>query len=234
MLKRALLLTICSLVIGACGSKGGDGGGAAPNGQVATTGLDAGCLNTATPTAACNGAMYGQYRQYGFQPYGIQYNQWQTLGYQNYYQYSYSTFRPYSYGGVSTQASFCSCGVGYRPVYTATQGLGCVRERDFSRFYGSAVYFYMDANNQFVLAGMLEANNQNQFYGQYPQGMPRFSYSRFKPFKSRGNTCYQHVAQGCQVGVTPCSSGTSCIAQPNSQMGICATGTGSYQNSSIR
>lgn len=225
MLKKGLYLVVCVLALSACGSKdnGNGGGGApAPGGQVATTALDASCLNgLATPNQACNGALYGQSNQYGFMPYQIQQNTWQGTGY---YSYSYQQFNPQQWGGISNQAAFCSCPRGYRPVYTNTQGLGCVSIAHLNRNYGAAVYFAMDSNNQFVLAGLYHPNFQSDRYDQHPSGLRRMSRVRMYNFRNR-NTCYQHVIQGCQVGVTPCAAGSSCIpAGVGSPIGICATG----------
>jgi len=126
----------------------------------------------------------------------------------NYYNqnngYSAYPYNPYYYGSTG---NFCNCPVGYRPVYNANYGLGCVSMSSFQPYAYGAVYWGWGANN-------------NQWVN-----IPQVSNTQGYPSSS---SCYQNIAQSCFVDqVNSCGAGATC--QPTaggSRLGVClANGT---------
>jgi len=103
---------------------------------------NANCLNGQTN---CNPALYNQYNQFGFQPYGI---------------------NPYQYGGMSAYwgmngnyGQFCNCPAGFQPGYSGYMGLGCVNTTYLQPMTGINYWGIQPNNYQWVNIGQVSNIN---------------------------------------------------------------------------
>lgn len=170
----------------ACGNDKSDSGNNGGKVAAAPAAMDNNCIAGANP---CNNNIYNNYQNYGFMPYP---------NYSNPYYYSY--YGAYGYYGNN---GFCECPAGYRPVYSAYNGLGCVKNDNFNAYSNYAVYWWLQPNNsQWV---------------NIPQ------VTNLQPTTTQGYNCYQNVAQTCFVNTAnSCGYNATCLpSAPGSVIGVC-------------
>jgi hypothetical protein len=164
----------------------GDGSGS-NNVNLTPMGNSFSCING---TTYCNNTAYSQ--TYGWMPYpGL---------------YTYA----YNYMSYFSQNGFCSCPVGYLPIYNGTLGLGCVMSQ-YLEVYSGYYYFW-----QFSYRIGYEAPApQTQI--NIPQ------YSNVPGAINSAANCLSTLTQGCLLNQpNSCDIGATCRQTvPGSVLGVC-------------
>lgn len=173
---------VLPFLVAACG--GGNGGFNAA-GTIATVPAPAPTGTCTAGATNCPGNNYGQFT--GYTPYPSQPSPYGMNGGAN---------------GVPVYGNFCDCPVGFRPVYNAQYGLGCVSMAALQPYASGTIYWGWNANN-------------NQWVN-----IPQVSNTQGYP---SSNACYRHVAQSCFVDqANTCGANATC--QPTgggSRLGVC-------------
>lgn len=176
------LVVIVGFIMSSACDKKDDGG------SKATTPLNNTCLNQ-----ACDGTVYNQQ---GWLPYPTSYAQYG--GYYSYYnQYYYGNYS-YNYYG-----QFCDCPTGYLPVYSSSNGLGCVQNTYIQPFWNIALYVSYQTNNNWTNVPIMSSVQS--------------------PATASSKNCYNSVLNSCIVdSPNSCGNGYACQATSGaSRIGIC-------------
>ncbi|MCM2281550.1 MAG: hypothetical protein NDI61_06860 [Bdellovibrionaceae bacterium] len=192
----SLVLLVIATTLVACG-KNDKSGENSSGGTVATLPQPSQrCLDTFSTQA------WSPYRQYGFFPYDT-YTAYAEAGihmqYGHSYQYQFGyPSQPYMsspYPAWTPQRGFCGCPAGTVPVCDNSAGMACVSQGHLNNMPYRTWGFDPIQSNW----------NQSGWGQMYAQ-----------------NSCYQSIAQSCQVGSLQCGPGALCMATvAGSPIGIC-------------
>ncbi len=229
---KLAVMVFATISISACQKNKNESG----NPNAPTAEQDYNCLYSAYQNPFCNGqysnnqinnygSFYGNHHggnhQYpGFQPYPYNLAQWQNTYYQGYNGY-YAMWANYNYHNpLNTAFSVCFCPAGYRPVYSAAHGLGCVSNSVVTSAY------HQFLNVTAPTPGSYSSPNWSN--PNIPQ-LPEYDGSG----APSSSSCYNQLPVSCDLRrPNSCGVGYECRAINNGYnaiQGLCAQATG-YNN----
>ncbi len=194
------LLTLAS----SCGSSGGGGSSAPAPAPAQPTQPGVSTDQFASTPQPCNyqNSQLGIPVPQNCSIYSQYYTQWPTT--QTSWSYG-AWYWPQQYQPSTTN---CGCPSGYLPVYGLTYGIACAP----TQYFGNQVVYY----NVGYTGGQYWNQYQNTGWVNIPQ-------NTYNPYQTSYNGCLATTAQGCDVRLNNCPTGSVCQpAGGGSTIGLCA------------
>jgi len=199
---KSILITgaiLGALILLGCGKSSSSGGGGNQQPPPNTTKTNSGYASTPQPCNTQNQNQLPVHTNVNCQQYTNWYSGWNPNQMQWYYG---PWYWPYQY---HISGSNCGCPSGYHPVYGNTFGVACAPVA----YLNSKVIYY-----NYGWSGVS--------YWNYPQNSSWLNIPQVPYQGSSLSTCGQVIAQGCDVRLNTCPSGSTC--QPvggGSTIGLC-------------